>query len=174
MPQSIVQPLRRWDPDRVGPYAIIGPRVTVSERCQIAAHAVLERNVKLGTAVKVGYGSVLQAVAKVEKTDVPAGVGGFEIEARVGFGFGPGVGLGCEERVVTRLEQERSQYDQLMRSLRELCSKGALLQEGIPQPIFIVGVANLVAGEADAEQLRQLLQLQQELNQPSTSNQPAQ
>jgi heat-inducible transcriptional repressor len=56
-----------------------------------------------------------------------------------------------------RLEQERSQYDQLMRSLRELCSKGALLQEGTQQPIFIVGVANLVAGEADAEQLRQLL-----------------
>jgi hypothetical protein len=24
MPQSIVQPLRRWDPDRIGPYAIIG------------------------------------------------------------------------------------------------------------------------------------------------------
>ncbi len=56
-----------------------------------------------------------------------------------------------------RLEQERSQYDQLMRSLHELCSKGALQQEGMQQPIFIVGVANLVAGEADAEQLRQLL-----------------
>lgn len=55
-----------------------------------------------------------------------------------------------------RLEQERSQYDLLMRSLHELCSKGALHQEGT-QPIFIVGVANLVAGEADAEQLRQLL-----------------
>src|SRR5512146_1775073 len=24
MPQSIVQPLRRWDPDRIGPYAVIG------------------------------------------------------------------------------------------------------------------------------------------------------
>src|SRR5207245_5869586 len=35
------------------------PRVTVGERCHIAAHAVLERNVKLGTGVKVGYGSVL-------------------------------------------------------------------------------------------------------------------
>src|SRR5881628_4055990 len=37
----------------------IGPRVTVGDRCHIAAHAVLERNVKLGTGVKVGYGSVL-------------------------------------------------------------------------------------------------------------------
>lgn len=24
MPQPIVQPLRRWDPERIGPYAIIG------------------------------------------------------------------------------------------------------------------------------------------------------
>ena len=24
MPQSIVQPLRRWDPERIGPYVIIG------------------------------------------------------------------------------------------------------------------------------------------------------
>ncbi len=24
MPQSVVQPLRRWDPERIGPYAIIG------------------------------------------------------------------------------------------------------------------------------------------------------
>jgi heat-inducible transcriptional repressor len=56
-----------------------------------------------------------------------------------------------------RLEQERSQYDQLMRSLDELCRKGALEQESAGQSVFIVGVANLVAGEADAEQLRQLL-----------------
>ena len=24
MPQSVVQPLRRWDPERIGPYSIIG------------------------------------------------------------------------------------------------------------------------------------------------------
>jgi heat-inducible transcriptional repressor len=56
-----------------------------------------------------------------------------------------------------RLEQERSEYDQLMRSLHELCRKGALEQESAGQSVFIVGVANLVVGEADAEQLRQLL-----------------
>jgi len=38
----------------VGPYAIIGPHVTLGERCHVAAHAVLERNVRLGSAVKVG------------------------------------------------------------------------------------------------------------------------
>jgi heat-inducible transcriptional repressor len=56
-----------------------------------------------------------------------------------------------------RLEQERSEYDQIMRSLDELCRKGALEQGNTTQPIFIVGVANLVAGEADGERLRQLL-----------------
>jgi heat-inducible transcriptional repressor len=56
-----------------------------------------------------------------------------------------------------RLEQERSEYDQLMSSLNELCRKGALEEESSLQPIFIVGVANLVAGEADGERLRQLL-----------------
>jgi heat-inducible transcriptional repressor len=56
-----------------------------------------------------------------------------------------------------RLEQERSEYDQLMRSIDELCKKGALQQDGAVQSIFIVGVANLVAGEADGQRLRQLL-----------------
>jgi len=43
----------------VGPYAIIGPHVTVGERCHVAGHAVLERNARLGSGVKVGYGSVI-------------------------------------------------------------------------------------------------------------------
>jgi heat-inducible transcriptional repressor len=56
-----------------------------------------------------------------------------------------------------RLEQERSEYDQLMRSIDELCRKGALEQDTAVQSIFIVGVANLVAGQGDAERLRGLL-----------------
>jgi heat-inducible transcriptional repressor len=56
-----------------------------------------------------------------------------------------------------RAEQERSEYDRLMRSIDELCRKGALEQENTVQPIFIVGVANLVAGESNGERLRQLL-----------------
>src|ERR1700677_3461772 len=53
-----------------------------------------------------------------------------------------------------RLEQERSEYDQLMRSIDELCRKGALEQDTAVQSIFIVGVANLVAGQADVERMR--------------------
>jgi heat-inducible transcriptional repressor len=56
-----------------------------------------------------------------------------------------------------RLEQERNEYDRLMRSIEELCRKGALEQDTAVQSVFIVGVANLVAGEADGEQLRRLL-----------------
>jgi heat-inducible transcriptional repressor len=56
-----------------------------------------------------------------------------------------------------RLAQERSEYDQLMRSIDELCRKGALEKENAIQSVFIVGVANLVSGEADGTRLRQLL-----------------
>jgi UDP-N-acetylglucosamine acyltransferase len=57
---ALVDPTAHLGADvTVGPYTIIGPRVSVGERCHIAAHAVLERNVKLGAAVNVGYGSIL-------------------------------------------------------------------------------------------------------------------
>jgi heat-inducible transcriptional repressor len=56
-----------------------------------------------------------------------------------------------------RMEQERSEYNQLMRSIDELCRKGALEQDTAVQSIFIVGVANLVVGQADGERLRGLL-----------------
>jgi heat-inducible transcriptional repressor len=56
-----------------------------------------------------------------------------------------------------RMEQERSEYDQLMRAIDELCRKGALEQDTAVQSIFIVGVANLVAGQEDGERLRGLL-----------------
>lgn len=43
----------------VGPFSIVGPGVVVGEQCQIAGHVVIERNTRLGTGVRVGYGSVL-------------------------------------------------------------------------------------------------------------------
>ena len=43
----------------VGPFCVIGPKVTVGERCSIAAHAVIERNTRMGDGVKVGYGTVI-------------------------------------------------------------------------------------------------------------------
>jgi UDP-N-acetylglucosamine acyltransferase len=45
----------------VGPYAIVGPNVTIGDRSQIAAHAVIERDTRVGAEVKIGYGSILGA-----------------------------------------------------------------------------------------------------------------
>lgn len=45
----------------VGPYAVIGPGVTVGEESEIQAHAVLERDVRLGARCLIGYGAVLGA-----------------------------------------------------------------------------------------------------------------
>jgi heat-inducible transcriptional repressor len=60
--------------------------------------------------------------------------------------------------ISSRLEAERSEYDRLMRSLEELCSKGAFAAESAAAPtIFIEGVANLLSGETDRDRLRTML-----------------
>jgi heat-inducible transcriptional repressor len=59
--------------------------------------------------------------------------------------------------VARRMEQERNEYDRCMRSIEELCRKGALAQEQADQSVFIEGVANLIAREIDNARLRQLL-----------------
>lgn len=56
-----------------------------------------------------------------------------------------------------RMEQERSEYNHLMRSVNELCRKGALNADAAAQIIFVEGVANLLASELDRERLRQML-----------------
>jgi heat-inducible transcriptional repressor len=56
-----------------------------------------------------------------------------------------------------RIEQERSEYDQLMSSIEQLYRNGALAPETGATSVFIEGTANLVAGEKDSERLRQLL-----------------
>jgi heat-inducible transcriptional repressor len=56
-----------------------------------------------------------------------------------------------------RIEQERSEYDRLMRSLAQLCQDGALADRPREQAIFVEGAANLVANAPDAERLRQIL-----------------
>lgn len=57
-----------------------------------------------------------------------------------------------------RMEQERNDYDRLMRSVEELCRKGALESDaGAAQTIFVEGVANLLVSEMDRERLRLML-----------------
>lgn len=59
--------------------------------------------------------------------------------------------------ITRRLEVEREAYRQLLSSVEELCSKGALTGgEGGPA-IFVDGIANLIDAEVDRERLRQML-----------------
>jgi heat-inducible transcriptional repressor len=57
-----------------------------------------------------------------------------------------------------RLDLERNAYDQLMGTVQELLSKGALAGEnGVTPVIFVEGVANLLVSEIDRERLRLML-----------------
>jgi heat-inducible transcriptional repressor len=57
-----------------------------------------------------------------------------------------------------RLDLERNAYDQLMGTVQELLSKGALAGENGATPvIFVEGVANLLVSEIDRERLRLML-----------------
>lgn len=56
-----------------------------------------------------------------------------------------------------RVQQERNEYDRLMRSLEQLTAQGALATEGAGQAVYVEGTSNLVISEQDQERLRQLL-----------------
>jgi heat-inducible transcriptional repressor len=61
-----------------------------------------------------------------------------------------------------RIEQERSEYDQLMRSVAELYQSGALAAQNETAEVFVEGTANLVQRENDSDRLRQLLKTLEE------------
>jgi len=64
-----------------------------------------------------------------------------------------------------RLEQERSEYDRLMKSLDQLYKQGALAATDDTQAVFVEGAANLVTnlgtnqatGEEDRQRLQEML-----------------
>ena len=59
--------------------------------------------------------------------------------------------------VARRVEMEREAYHQMLASVEELCRKGALAGGEAGPAIFVDGMANLIAAEADHERLRQML-----------------
>ena len=61
-----------------------------------------------------------------------------------------------------RIEQERSEYDRLMRSVAELYKSGALAAKDDAGEVYVEGTANLVQRENDTERLRQLLKTLEE------------
>lgn len=56
-----------------------------------------------------------------------------------------------------RMEEERAAYNQLLTSVEELCRKGALTVGEGAQVLYMEGMANLIAAEADRERLKQML-----------------
>lgn len=61
-----------------------------------------------------------------------------------------------------RLEQERSEYDRLMKSIEQLYKQGALAAPDGTEAVFVEGAANLVAGEEDRQRLEALLRTLEE------------
>jgi len=69
-----------------------------------------------------------------------------------------------------RLEQERSEYDRLMKSIEQLYQQGALASTDDTQTVFVEGAANLVtnlvtnqaAGEEDRQRLQDMLRTLEE------------
>lgn len=61
-----------------------------------------------------------------------------------------------------RIEQERSEYDRLMKSIEQLYNQGALSTEHPLQAVFVEGASNLVANEQDRQRLQELLRTLEE------------
>jgi len=59
--------------------------------------------------------------------------------------------------VARRIELEQAAYRQMLASVEELCRKGALQGAESNPAIYVDGMANLIAAEADRERLRQML-----------------
>jgi len=57
-----------------------------------------------------------------------------------------------------RLEQERSEYDRLMKSIQQLYQQGALASSDDTQAVFVEGAANLVTNHVTGQEDRQRLQ----------------
>ncbi|HEV2729241.1 MAG TPA: heat-inducible transcriptional repressor HrcA, partial [Terriglobales bacterium] len=61
-----------------------------------------------------------------------------------------------------RIEQERSEYDRLMKSIEQLYKQGALTSGEGGETVFVEGAANLVTGEEDRQRLQDLLRTLEE------------
>ena len=64
--------------------------------------------------------------------------------------------------IARRIEQERNEYDRLMKSVEQLYRQGALAEDDSAQMVFVEGAANLLAGEEDRQRLQQLLKTLEE------------
>jgi heat-inducible transcriptional repressor len=64
---------------------------------------------------------------------------------------------GIRTEVTRRMDEERAAYDELLKSVEELCRKGALALGDATSVLYVEGMANLIAVEVDRERLKQML-----------------
>ena len=64
--------------------------------------------------------------------------------------------------IARRLDQERSEYDRLMKSVEQLYLQGALASDEGTQVVFVEGASNLVTDEEDRQRLREMLKTLEE------------
>jgi heat-inducible transcriptional repressor len=64
--------------------------------------------------------------------------------------------------ILRRIEQERSEYDRLMKSVEQLYRQGALATDDASKVVFVEGASNLVTGEQDRQHLQDLLKTLEE------------
>lgn len=60
------------------------------------------------------------------------------------------------QELARRIEQERNEYDRILRSMEELWAKCAMDRSVPEKSVFVDGVANLIVNEADHQRLRQV------------------
>ncbi|HWR34708.1 MAG TPA: heat-inducible transcriptional repressor HrcA [Clostridia bacterium] len=60
------------------------------------------------------------------------------------------------------IEEERSEYDRLMRSIQDLCRKGALGTGQSLHDVYVEGAANLLTSDQDQQRLREMLETLEE------------
>src|SRR5690349_20369751 len=64
--------------------------------------------------------------------------------------------------ILRRIEQERSEYDRLMKSVEQLYRQGALATDDATKVVFVEGASNLVTGEQDRQHLQDLFKTLEE------------
>lgn len=67
-----------------------------------------------------------------------------------------------QAEVERRLEQQRSEYDQMMKAVDDLQKAGALEQSEAQPSVYVEGVANLIVKDEDRERLSQMLRTLEE------------
>ena len=66
------------------------------------------------------------------------------------------------QEIAHRIEQERNEYDRLMKSIEQLYQQGALSTPDTTEVVFVEGAANLVSGEQDRQRLQEMLRTLEE------------